>query len=69
MTTESTTHAPIGPVDLAAEREAAGETNVRVYADVLVSVNGRPLRRFVPMDLDLASVEDAFHMEHILLPE
>lgn len=54
---------------IAAEREAAGETNVRVYADVLVSVNGRPLRRFVPMDLDLASVEDAFHMEHILLPE
>ena len=40
MTTESTTHAPIGPVDLAAEREAVGVGRGQVLERVDGQVDG-----------------------------
>jgi hypothetical protein len=51
---------------LAEERRARGETGVRVYANVEVSLNGREYRRFMPDYVDLATVEDSFLMEHLV---
>ena len=39
---------------LAAEARRAGHRDVEVRADVYVSLNGRPSRRFVDPDADLA---------------
>jgi|GEM_PF-2795962 len=51
---------------LAEERRARGETGVRVYVDVEVSLNGREYRRFIPDVVDLATVEDTYSMEHLV---
>ena len=44
---------------LAAEARRAGHADVEVHADVYVALNGRPSRRFVDTDTDLARLARA----------
>jgi hypothetical protein len=51
-----------------ARRERVRGREVAVYADVFVVLNGRPPRRFVDADVDLARERDSFAPKRWILP-
>jgi hypothetical protein len=54
---------------LAADFAARGQAGVEVRANVFVSLNGRPHRRFIDPDIDLAALRDDASLEAIVCPD
>ncbi|MEM9694573.1 MAG: HTTM domain-containing protein, partial [Myxococcota bacterium] len=46
-----------------------GGRDVAIYADSFVSLNYRPMRRFIDPEVDLAQVESSLRSAHWVLPD
>lgn len=54
---------------IARDFQAQGHQSVEVRVDALVSLNGRPARRLIDPDVDLAQVRDGVARAHWILPQ